>query len=196
MTLRCPYCKGTFSADAGVKCPHCGRVVNLPRSLRPDQKPLRVQRRDHTSRFEEHRRETLTPTFQFGRKPSTLLAALGLLVIVGGILLARVSARFGKARHRTRGMVAVEAVETLATATRIFAKECGRVPTEDEGFIVLLSNPGIQGWDGPYITLIKPDPWEEPYRYTTSNGTAIITSCGPDQKPGTDDDIVATTTDS
>ncbi|MDP6630778.1 MAG: type II secretion system protein GspG [Kiritimatiellia bacterium] len=193
MTLRCPYCKGTFSADAGVKCPHCGKFVNLPRHLRPDEKPLRVQRRDHSSRFEEHHRETLTPTFQFGRKPSTLLVALGVLVIVGAILVARVSARFGKTRHRTRGMVAVEAVETLATAAGIFAEECGHVPSEADGFIALISNPGIEGWDGPYITLIKPDPWEEPYRYAVTNGVAIITSSGPDRTPGTSDDIMATT---
>ncbi len=195
MTLRCPYCKGTFSADTGVTCPHCGKCVNVPRHLRPDKKPLRVQRRDHTSRFEDHRGETLTPTFQFGRKPSTLLVALGVLVIIGGILVARVSARFGKTRHRTRGMVALDAVETLATATRIFTEECGRVPTADEGFIALISNPGIEGWDGPYINLIKPDPWEEPYHYSVSNDIATITSCGPDRIPGTPDDIVATTTD-
>ncbi|MBL7077962.1 MAG: type II secretion system protein GspG [Kiritimatiellae bacterium] len=194
MTLRCPYCKGTFTPDAGRKCPHCGKFINLPPHLRPDEKPLRVSRREHVSRLEEHRRETLTPTFQFGRKPSTLLVALGVLVIVGGLLLVRVSARFGKTQRRsTLGMVAVNAVETLTTATRIFAKECGRIPTEKEGFIVLLSNPGIEGWDGPYITLIKPDPWEQPYRYTVTNGIATIASCGPDQAPGTDDDIIATT---
>jgi len=193
MTLRCPYCKGTLSADAGPKCPHCDKFVNLPPHLRPDSKPLRVSRREHISRLEEHGRETLTPTFQFGRKPSTLLVALGVLVIVGGLLIGRVSMRFGKPQRRGIGMVAVEAVDTLATATRIFAKECGRLPTEEEGFIVLLSNPGIEGWDGPYITLIKPDPWDQPYRYTTTNGIAIITSCGPDRQPGTTDDIVTTT---
>ncbi len=193
MTLRCPYCKGTFKDDAGATCPHCGKFVNRPAHLRPDQKPLRVSRREYVSRLDEHRRETLTPTFQFGRKPSTLLVAIGVLVVVGGLLLARVASRFSKTHRRTRGMVAVEAVETLATATRIFAKECGRIPTEEENFIVLISNPGIEGWAGPYINLIKPDPWEQPYRYTTTNGIAIITSCGTDQTPDTPDDIVATT---
>lgn len=195
MILRCPYCKETFAPDTGRKCPHCGKFVTLPPHLRPDRKTLRVPRREHSSRFEAHQRETLTPTFQFGRKPSTLLVALGVLVIVGGLLLARVASRFGNAPRRTRGMVAVDAVETLATATRIFARECGRQPTTDEGFIVLLSNPGIDGWAGPYINLIKPDPWEQPYRYTVTNGIAIITSSGPDQTPGTADDIAATTKD-
>ncbi len=192
--LRCPYCKGTFGPEVGVKCPHCGRYVALPPHLHPDKKPLRVSRREHVSRLEEHRRELLTPTFQFGRRPSTLLVALGVLVIVGGLLLGRVATRFGEtSKLERRVMKAMDAVDTLATASRIFAKECGRVPTEKEGLIVLLSNPGIKGWAGPYITLIKPDPWNQPYHYAVTNGTAIITSCGPDRKPGTGDDIVATT---
>jgi len=194
--LRCPYCKNTFSPEEGVKCPHCGRFVTFPRHLRPDQEPLRISRKEHVSRLEEVRRETLTPTFQFGRKPSTVFIALGVLVIVGGLLLGRVSLRFSEAtKLQRREMKAMDAVDTLATACRIFSKECGRVPTEEESLIVLLSNPGIPGWAGPYINLIKPDPWNEPYRYTVTNGVAIVTSCGPDRRPGTTDDITATSAD-
>jgi hypothetical protein len=92
-------------------------------------------------------------------------------------------------------MIALEAVDTLATAIGIFRKECGRLPTGKEGFIVLLSNPGIESWRGPYVNLIKPDPWDQPYRYTVTNGIAIIASSGPDRLPGTADDIIATTAD-
>ncbi|MBT3297055.1 MAG: hypothetical protein HN919_14425 [Verrucomicrobia bacterium] len=193
MTLRCPYCRGTFEQAEGQKCPHCGKFVNLPPHLRP-AKPLRVSRRERTSRYDVQHRETLTPTFQFGRKPSTLFIALAVLAVVGGLLLVRVAAP-RKTHRRTRSLVALEAVDTLATATSIFEEECGRVPTDAEGFIVLISNPGIPGWDGPYINLIKPDPWEEPYRYSASNGVARIASCGPDKLPDTADDIVATTAD-
>lgn len=193
MTLRCPYCRGTFEMDAGVKCPHCDRFVNLPRHLRPNEKPLRVSRRERTSRYDEHRRQTLTPSIQLGRKPSTVIFSLAVLAVVGGLLLVRAAARFGKPTRRTPAIVAADAVDTLATAADIFARECGRLPSAQEGFIVLISNPGIEGWDGPYITLIKPDPWEQPYRYSVTNGIATIASCGPDRSAGTPDDITATT---
>lgn len=32
-----------------------------------------------------------------------------------------------------------------------FALDCGRYPTLREGFTVLLTNPGIDGWKGPYL---------------------------------------------
>jgi hypothetical protein len=195
MTLRCPYCRGTFEQAEGLKCPHCGKFLNLPPHMRPDKTPLRVSRRERTSRYDVQHRETLTPTFQFGRKPSTLFIALAVLAVVGGLLLIRVAATYDKPRRRTLSIVALEAVDTLATATSIFEEECGRVPTDAEGFIVLISNPGIQGWDGPYINLIKPDPWEEPYLYSASNGVARIASCGPDKLPDTPDDIVAITSE-
>jgi len=32
-----------------------------------------------------------------------------------------------------------------------FALDCGRYPTEREGLQVLLVNPGVNGWKGPYL---------------------------------------------
>ncbi|NQU38593.1 MAG: type II secretion system protein GspG [Lentisphaerae bacterium] len=193
MKLRCPYCQGIFGTAAGATCPHCGKVVNLPSKLRARKPTLRVTRRDRTSRYDDSRREVLTPTFQFGRKPSTVLFSLAILAVVGGFLLIRASARLGKSQPRTPQIVALEAVDILATASRFFARECGRLPSNEEGLIVLISNPGVEGWDGPYITMIKPDPWEEPYRYLLSNGVATISSSGPDQQAGTADDIAVST---
>jgi Type II secretion system (T2SS), protein G len=39
----------------------------------------------------------------------------------------------------------------LLTTVAIFRLDCGRFPTEQEGLMALLVNPGLDGWKGPYL---------------------------------------------
>lgn len=73
-------------------------------------------------------------------------------------------------------------------ALREFYEDCSRYPTTDEGLAVLISNPGIKGWRGPYISKsqIPSDPWGHPYYYSLDPST---TSAGWDGIIGTEDDI-------
>jgi general secretion pathway protein G len=51
------------------------------------------------------------------------------------------------------------------------------LPTETQGLPALWANPGIHGWNGPYLRLEIPlDPWGVPYRYVLANGHPIISS--------------------
>jgi len=119
------------------------------------------------------------------------MVALALMVVVGGLLLGRTA---GYAQRKSREAAlsrSGETVDVLAAALKLFRADCSRYPTLEEGLIVLFSNPGIEGWNGPYINGIRPDPWGEPYRYETDSTNALVASAGPDGVARSPDDIVA-----
>ena len=82
-----------------------------------------------------------------------------------------------------------------------FARDTGVFPTNEMGFTVLVEDPGLPGWSGPYIedtTLPIMDRWGEPIYYLLKKSQASgnvygeIHSSGPDGvyqegKPGSDD---------
>jgi type II secretion system protein G len=85
-----------------------------------------------------------------------------------------------------------------------FERDCGRLPTEQEGLKALVTKPAspdIAGkWAGPYIAEARlKDPWGTPYLY----GVRMIGdppmpmpgvwSAGPDKTPNTEDDVTAQT---
>lgn len=79
---------------------------------------------------------------------------------------------------------------TLQRAIDNFRADCGRVPTNAEGFGPLMVAPkGIHGWQGPYFPSAPPlDTWGRPYLYRTPglNGKTgfMIGTYGADGKPG------------
>ncbi len=81
-------------------------------------------------------------------------------------------------------------VKDLHISLDLFAKDCGRYPTMEEGLAVLITDPGISGWRGPYRDPAdRPDPWNTPYRYTLVGEKPKITSAGKDKQFGTADDL-------
>ncbi len=190
MLLRCPYCRRTFGPEPAVRCPYCRRCMTLPARLRGDgPAALRLPRRER-ERPGRTASQTLTPTYAIGRQPSKALAGLALLVLAGGLLLTRAGGRAtDRARHNAVARAAAS-VDVLGRALELFRADCGRFPTATEGFVLLLSNPDLPGWDGPYINGYKPDPWGEPYRYEPLPPLgARVTSAGPDGAFATADDI-------
>jgi len=55
----------------------------------------------------------------------------------------------------------------LGSALDTFRLDVGRYPTTEEGLEVLIKDPGIDKWDGPYLkkNKIPLDPWGRPYEY-------------------------------
>jgi general secretion pathway protein G len=80
----------------------------------------------------------------------------------------------------------------LKTALDLYQVDTGSYPTEAQGLGVLITNPGIANWHGPYIWAkdgkLPPDPWGHAFRYQLTNGIPIIDSPGPDGAFGTPDD--------
>ena len=88
-------------------------------------------------------------------------------------------------------MVAEQDLYTLRIAIERFRIDCYRYPSTDEGLKALVLDPGAPGWNGPYVNIVKPDPWHTPYNYRVSGNSILLTSHGPDTRPNTADDIQA-----
>ena len=111
------------------------------------------------------------------------------LAMVGGLLVTRTRQSAPIAMPPDLMLKAERELDALGAALSMFRDDCGRYPSGEEGLDALLRNPGITGWDGHYITLMRNDPWKEPYRYSVTNGTVTLFSSGPDTIEGTDDDV-------
>ncbi len=73
-------------------------------------------------------------------------------------------------RDDARGMGGVEYQDKLEAYSRAFsnfARDTSHIPTEEEGWSVLIFDSGIPGWNGPYLDESVPplDPWRRPLVY-------------------------------
>lgn len=116
----------------------------------------------------------------------TLVELLIVMMIIG--LLATLVApglfkQFGKGQHEA----AKAQLAGLEQALDKFRLDVGRYPTAQEGLNALLTNPGIDNWDGPYVkSSLLMDPWKRPYQYQFpgSHGEYDLFSYGRDGSPG------------
>ncbi len=87
--------------------------------------------------------------------------------------------------------------QVLEFALSLLYRDTGRIPTRKEGLKALLENPGMEGWNGPYLDSSSNllDPYGKPYQYVvkkTPGGLTYIElrSWGADGYPGGYDDHV------
>jgi general secretion pathway protein G len=99
------------------------------------------------------------------RKGFTLIELLVVMVILG-MLAALVGPNlFGKVGS-SKQKTGKTQIEMLGQALDSFRLDTGRYPNTTEGLGALSTNPGIDGWAGPYLKKAVPnDPWGEPYKY-------------------------------
>lgn len=182
MPYRCPYC-GTPSEKASVRrCPGCGKAF-LAKSGAPDS-PRRKSSRGGTLRPVK----PSGPRLPLFRKPFQLLLVVFCLGVLGIGLIRR--ARHPVADGDPRGATARRNLKTLCIAMEMLREDCGRFPTERAGLSSLVHDPGLPGWNGPYILELKPDPWGHFFVYRLlSENRILILSPGPDGKTDTADDF-------
>lgn len=127
------------------------------------------------------------------RRGFTLVEMLLVVVIIGvlaGMVVLHLAGRSQEARV-TRAEADIRG--QLSLALDLFEQDAGRYPSSDEGLQVLVEDPGLAGWKGPYLKGgLKPDPWDTPYIYTLDADDPlqyVLSSAGPDLTPGTEDDI-------
>jgi len=130
------------------------------------------------------------------RHPSgfTLVEMLLVLVLIGVISGAIAVSLSGRAQEARITRAKADLSGNLSLALDLFEQDVGRYPTTDEGLEVLVRNPGIPTWNGPYVKggELKPDPWGNLYSYSIdpqNEKQYILTSPGPDGHAGTEDDI-------
>jgi general secretion pathway protein G len=79
-------------------------------------------------------------------------------------------------------------VRALVTAVNLFKHERGRLPTNDEGFAILVASPTERR--PVYLKAIPVDPWGRPYFYAIPGraGDYEIYTLGADGRSGGDGD--------
>ena len=95
------------------------------------------------------------------------LIEIMVVVVILGILAAAIIPQFAGTTHDAKVSTAKANVSELGNALERFNIHLDRRPTTEEGLKALVEAPaGEEGkWRGPYITLLRPDPWGNPYQY-------------------------------
>ena len=127
-----------------------------------------------------------------GKKPLsnrhgfTLIELLVVMVIIG-LLAALVAPRLFPKLGKGKQSAAKAQIELLGQALDQYKLDVGAYPTTQEGLNALMTNPGADKWEGPYLKKNVPlDPWGNPYNYQNpgSHGEYDLYSLGRDNKPG------------
>ena len=120
------------------------------------------------------------------RQGFTLIELLVVMVILG-LLAALVGPRLFGHVGAANQKAAKTQIEMLGQALDAFRLDVGRYPSTSEGLNALVTNPGVEGWNGPYLKKGLPnDPWKRPYIYQSpgEHGDYDIVSNGADGAPG------------
>jgi general secretion pathway protein G len=118
------------------------------------------------------------------------LIEIMVVVIVIGIIAATIIPKFMSTTHDAKVSTAKSHIAELENAVERFNIHMDRYPTMEEGLKVLVEAPtgDASKWRGPYISLLRNDPWDEPYQYrvpgTHHPNGADIWSRGEDKADG------------
>ncbi len=115
-----------------------------------------------------------------------LLIVMTIIVILASFVGPKLFPKLGKSKQSA----AKAQIELFGEALDQFRLDTGRYPTTSEGLQALITDPGVKGWDGPYLKkrVIPKDPWGRPYQYQSpgSHGEYDLFSYGKDGQPGGD----------
>ena len=189
MKYRCPYCKTIIGPELQSKCPQCGKAMKIPAKLQHTSARERKRAKQRIAREGERKKQELA--FETSdnplRKPAVTFTLLMVMAVVGALLIGRSNKpKSAKRNPITRAILELRA---LYIASDRFFYDCARYPDAAESLKALVINPGISSWRGPYVNIVKPDPWRNKYIYIVSNNNFTVFSSGPDGIAGNSDDI-------
>lgn len=95
------------------------------------------------------------------------LIEIMVVVVILGILAATIVPQFIGAKHDARVSAAKATIAELESAIERYNIHFDRPPTPEEGLNALVeAPPESEGkWRGPYVKLLRLDPWKNPYQY-------------------------------
>ncbi|HIJ59972.1 MAG TPA: type II secretion system major pseudopilin GspG [Nitrospirae bacterium] len=120
----------------------------------------------------------------------TLVELLVVMVIIG-LLAALVAPRLFPKLGKGKQAAAKAQIELIGQALDHYRLDTGSYPTNEQGLNSLVTNPGVEKWQGPYLKKGLPlDPWGKAYiyQYPGTHGDYDLYSYGRDGKPGGDDE--------
>lgn len=112
-----------------------------------------------------------------------LLVVITILGLLAVLVVPKMMGRVGPAKQKA----ALAQIELFGTALDTFRLDAGRYPTTAEGLQALRANPGVDGWNGPYLQKEIPlDPWGNAYVYISpgSHEDYDLISLGADKTQG------------
>ena len=101
------------------------------------------------------------------RSAGFTLIEIMVVVVIIGVLAATIIPQFIGTTHDAKVSAAKGHVAELESALERFNVHMDRYPTAEEGLKALVEAPSAEDkkWRGPYIKLLRPDPWGNPYQY-------------------------------
>ena len=101
------------------------------------------------------------------RRTAFTLIEIMVVVVILGILAATIIPQFIGTTHDARVSAAKATIAELESALERFYIHMDRHPSTEEGLKVLVDPPAGEDkkWRGPYIKMLRPDPWGNPYQY-------------------------------
>jgi general secretion pathway protein G len=112
------------------------------------------------------------------RAGSALLWALALPLAVL-LALALISPCATRCAHYNRANFAKMQIVSFMAVLETYRSDVRSFPTEEQGLEALWTDPGVRGWNGPYLSRDVPlDPWGVPYRYSLTGGRPSVSSIG------------------
>lgn len=101
------------------------------------------------------------------REAGFTLLELVLVMLILGILAARLVPNFVGRSEDAKRSRAISDLEAISTALDAFELDNGFFPSTNQGLQALVEQPqGAGNWNGPYLRrLPRQDPWGNPYQY-------------------------------
>lgn len=122
-----------------------------------------------------------------------ILLVLAILVVLGSM----VGVGYVQIQKNAMKNAAKSQVTLLENAVKLYMLDVGTPPTDLNALLQLPPDVSETKWGGPYLEKqeLPQDPWNQEYQYEIIDqqaGTFRVWSNGPDQQPGSTDDISTT----